>query len=162
MKESKTVTKLAIDTINATTGELVTLNSVVEETSKYYNVKSITSRINNMNLFTIMSKILKSSKDIATLGSLLEMSDHNNNISINNISRLSKELNIGRSKLSSILKDMCEVKPEPMFIKIDVGIYFVNPFIFIGKRVRSNANRERVQAEWTIKTKALSITSINK
>lgn len=145
MKEVINRTLLELDVANPITGEVFKVSGTNEESSKYYSIKRITSRINAMDLFSIMEKTCKSSKDISVLNILLETADDQNKIRIDNISKLSEELSISRVKLTKFLKILVDNR---LLNKLDTGIYLVNPLVFVGRRVRSNKLREEAQSQW--------------
>lgn len=148
LKETKSVYKVSLDLVHPETGELTSIQGEHHESNRYYRVSKLTTRINSMDLFDIMGKICKSGKDNNLLGTLMHKVTEDNRLKFENISHGAKELGIARSKLNDFLKRMCDVRPERLAIKIDTGIYFINPFIFTGKRTRSNKLREELQDEW--------------
>ncbi len=101
--------------------------------------------INTYEFLTRMSKACKSSKDISIFKYILDGININNIVIIDNISKLAIEMDISRQKLTDMLKLLEEVS---LIKKIDRGIYMINPFIFVGKRVRTNALREKAQTNW--------------
>ena len=103
-----------------------------------------------MTLFTVMEKVCKSSKDIMMMNHLTEMVDNKNVIRIENISSLAKDMELSRAKLTSFLKLLVD---NNFTNKLDRGVYMVNPYIFIGRRVRSNELRESAQRQWTFRSK---------
>ena len=137
-----------MDVKDPTTGEFFKAQGSNEETIEYYSISKITSRINAMDLFTIMENTCKSSKDIYMMNELTELVDNCNQIRIDNISNLAKDLNVSRSKLNAFLKKLID---NNFLQKLNIGIYFVNPYIFVGRRVRSNKLREEAQRAWDIK-----------
>ena len=145
MKEFSRTTVVEVDVIDPTTGEKFTAKGSNIETSKYYSVKNITSRINAMTLFSMMEKVCKSSKDISITNMLTEMVTQENEIRVDNISKLAKEFRIARSKLNAILKSY---QDNDFLLKLDRGVYMVNPYVFVGRRVRSNLLRETAQIRW--------------
>jgi len=144
MKESVSSLSVEVDVVSPTTGEIIKVNGIATEHSKYYSVSKITSRINTMTLLTVMSKTTKSPKDIEILNHLLDIADRYNEVRVN-ITQLAKKLGISRVKLSRLLKSF---EVEDFFYKIDTGVYFINPFIWVGKRVNSNELREKAQLRW--------------
>ena len=145
MKETSNRTLVELDVVNPTTGEVFKVNGSNQETNKYYSIKKITSRINAMDMFTLMEKTCKSSKDISIINSLTEKADFENKIRIDNISNFAKELEISRVKLTKFLKLLTD---NNFLYKLDVGIYLINPFLFVGRKVNSNEKRESAQKEW--------------
>ena len=150
MRETQEEYVLAMDLVNRGTGEVSNVDVAITKKHKNYSIRKLTTRINAMNLFQIMEQVCKSSKDIGLTNYLLDMSDSSNQIRINNVSKLASELNVSRSKLNATLKNFEDVRPDRLLIKQDTGVYQINPFIFIGKRIRSNKLREELQAEWLI------------
>ena len=150
MKESVNRTLVELAVVNSSTGELFQITGTNEETCTYYSVKNITTRINAMDLFTIMEITCKSSKDISIINHLTEMVGKDNIIRIDNITELAKDFSISRVKLTTFLKLLADNK---FTYKLDKGVYLVNPFIFVGRRVNSNKLREAAQAKWEKITK---------
>jgi len=98
-----------------------------------------------MTLLEIMSKTTKSPKDIEILNHLLNTADRYNEVRIESITALAKELDVGRTKLTVLLKAF---QDEDFFYKISRGVYVVNSFVWVGKRVNSNELREQAQIKW--------------
>ena len=146
MKEVIKSTAVELEATNPSTGETFRIAGTAKESSRYYSISNITSRINAMDLLTTMANTCKSPKDINVLNQLLDTVDNSNIIRISNISKLAVDMEVSRSKLNALLKAFEE---DHFFKKLDIGIYMVNPFIFIGKRVRSNELREAAQIHWT-------------
>ncbi len=145
MKEFRKTLAVDVDIIDPESGEIHTARGTIEETNKYYSIQKLTSRINTMTLLTIMEQVCRSSKDIYILNYLLDSSGSDNTIRINNISKLAIAMDTSRQKLTTILKRLVNTD----FIrKQDIGIYEINPFIYIGRKVRSNAKREQLQQLW--------------
>jgi hypothetical protein len=145
MKEYTKSYVAEIEAINPTTGELFKLHGEATESSAYYNISKITSRINAMDLLTKMAETCKSPKDISILNRLLDTAYSDNTIRIDNVTTLAEEYEVARSKLNGLLKAF---EKAGLFKKLDRGIYFINPFIFVGKRVKSNELREAAQQKW--------------
>jgi len=122
------------------------ISGKLQTNDRYYSIKNLTTRVNIMNLLDIVATTCKSPKDTTILNQLLEMSDDTSRIRIDNVTSLAKELGVSRSKLNAIL--LAQVNGG-LFKKLSQGVYFVNPFIFIGRRVTSNKKREALQTEWT-------------
>jgi predicted transcriptional regulator of viral defense system len=98
-----------------------------------------------MDLLTKMAETCKSPKDISILNRLLDTAYSDNTIQIDNVTMLAEEYEVARSKLNGLLKAF---EKAGLFKKLDRGIYFINPFIFVGKRVKSNELREVAQQKW--------------
>ena len=145
MKETTKSITVELDAINPTTGETFSITGEHRETSRYYSVSNITSRINAMDLLTTMAQTCKSPKDINILNQLLDTVYSDNIIRITNVSKFATELGVARSKLNTLLKAF---EDEGFFKKLDTGIYVVNPFTFVGRRVKSNELREAAQLRW--------------
>jgi len=145
MKEVNERIVIEIDAINPTTGEIFKLDAIEEIKTKYYSVSKITTRINSMDLFTTMEKVCTSSKDISTLKYLTELIGSDNFIRLDSITGSAKVLKISRVKLTKFMKGLIDVE---FLLKMDTGIYFVNPFVYVGRRVRSNELRENAQLKW--------------
>ena len=145
MREVVNRTAVELEIRNPSTGELFQIEGTNTETSKYYSIRNITSRINAMDLFSILEKVCKSSKDIKVINILLDKLGSDNRVRIDNISNLANELEVSRSKLNAILK---QAEDNNFFKKLDRGIYFVNPYVFVGRRVRTNELRANAQEQW--------------
>ena len=145
MKEVNTTTSINLEGYNPITGEVFEFEAISNTKEKYYSISNITTRINNMDFLSKMEKICKSSKDITIVKYLLELHGNDNYIRISNISNLAKQLKVSRRKLTDILKRM---ETSDLVLKTDRGIYMINPFIWIGKRVRTNLLREQAQNIW--------------
>ena len=145
MKEAINSTVVMLDVVSPTTGEIIKVNGIATEHSKYYSISKITSRINSMNLFDTMSKVCKSSTDIEVFNALTEMHNSSNEIVILNISSLAKQLKVSRAKLNTILKGL---ETEGFLHKYVSGHYLINAYIFVGRRVKSNTLREKAQKAW--------------
>ena len=154
MREITRSTAVELEATDPTTGETFRIAGTANESSRYYSISNITSRINAMDLLTTMANTCKSPKDITILNQLLDTVANDNTIRIANISKLAMSMGIARSKLNTLLRAFEE---DHFFKKLDIGVYMVNPFIFVGKRVRSNELREAAQIHWTdLTTETLS------
>ena len=149
MKEFSSSTTVTLAVISPLSGEMTNIEGTLNESGAYYSVSKVTTRINMTNLFQIQAHICNSSKDIILLGELLERLDGDNRIVIPNQTQLAKDLAVSRLALSKVLKGMTT---SGFAIKASQGVYIVNPFILIGKRTRSNKERERLQHEWSYRS----------
>lgn len=145
MKEVTNTTSVTLEVINPTTGEIFDVKGRNSETIRYYSISKVTSRVNVVQLLNSMEKICKSPKDIRLLNCLLDKINTDGFIVISNMAGFAKELEVSRSKLNELFK---RGEETGFFKKEGTGVYRVNPFVFIGKRTRSNADRERLQIEW--------------
>jgi hypothetical protein len=145
MRETITTSSVLLEVVNPETGNKFVAEGSSKEVSKYYKINRITSRVNSMDLLNVLAKVCKSPKDLNTMNVLLDESNGDGRIVITNISTRAVELNVARSKLNSILSSAVK---ENFLFKIDKGVYMINPYIFIGKKVRSNELREALQKEW--------------
>jgi len=148
MKESASSLSVEVDVVSPTTGEIIKINGITTEHSKYYSISKITSRINTMTLLTVMSKTTKSSKDIEILNHLLDKADRYNEVRLN-VTKTAKELGVGRTKITTLLKAF---QNEDFFYKLDVGVYLINSYVWVGRRVSSNELREKAQIRWVTLT----------
>lgn len=151
MKEVTRTTVAFLEAIDMQTGETIPIAGRHEEVSKHYSIKKITSRINAMDLFSVMEHTCTSPKDIALLSLVTDMADKENIIRIDNISKLAETSNVSRVKLTTFLKNQVDAS---FFYKLDRGVYMINPFILVGRRVKSNELREAAQIKWEALTKA--------
>lgn len=145
MRETTTTSSVLLEVVNPETGNKFVTEGSSKEVTKYYSIKRITSRVNSMDLLNVLAKVCKSPKDLTLMNVLLDESNTDSRIVITNISTKAAELGVARSKLNNILSTAVK---ENFLYKIDKGIYLVNPYIFIGKKVRSNEIREALQKEW--------------
>lgn len=145
MKETISRVVVEMDAINPTTGELFKIHGVNEEQNRYYSVRKLTSRINAMDLFSLMENVCKSSKDIHMMNILTERVTRENELRIDNITNLASDLDVSRVKLTTFLKSLVD---SNFLHKLDVGVYLVNPYVFVGRRVKSNELREAAQHRW--------------
>ena len=144
MRERRSRTVIELDVLDHN-GEIRPFKAVEDNVDTYYSITNITSRINAMDMFTIMEKTCKSAKDISVFNALTERTDKENKVRIDNISDLAKTLEVSRPKLTMFLKALVT---NGFFHKLDRGVYMINPIIFVGRRVRSNALRAEAQANW--------------
>ena len=97
-----------------------------------------------MDYLTVLEATCASAKDIYIFRELVEMADDNNVVIIPNVTKKAKQLGVSRAKLNKVLKSMVD---NDFFHKEEVQ-YFINPYVFIGKRVRANEKREALQIKW--------------
>ena len=145
MLETSKVKSLILEVVDPETNESFSVAGSVNEKSKYFSISKITSRINNMDYLTVLESTCSSSTDIRVFRELMEAADVNNLFVITNVTKKSKQLGNSRTKLNNILKSLADQD----FVRKDQGTFFVNPFVFVGKRVRSNEQREALQLSWT-------------
>jgi predicted transcriptional regulator of viral defense system len=98
-----------------------------------------------MDLFTMQSKICKSSKDINIFKHILYETD-SENIFKKNISKFSKQIDMPRSTVSKILKKFIDVG---LAKRVDRGEYLINPFAFQAKG-STNELIENAQIRWKL------------
>ena len=144
MRERRSRTVIELDVLDHN-GEIRPFKAVEDNVDTYYSITNITSRINAMDMFTIMEKTCKSAKDISVFNALTERTDKENKVRIDNISDLAKTLEVSRPKLTMFLKALVT---NGFFHKLDRGVYMINPIIFVGRRVRSNTLRAEAQMFW--------------
>ena len=143
--EESIITK--VDIVNRTTGEITSTDAVHEIKNRYYSISKLTTRINQMDLFTIMEDICKSSNDIHMMNVLLSTADRENEIRISNQKALAAKIGTTVRTLQKMLRKMEDVRPERLILKMDTGVYAINPFIFKGKRVVNDVI-ETKQLSW--------------
>lgn len=102
--------------------------------------------IDNIDYHIALDTIITGKGQLKILGVLLDMVDVDNKLIITNQTTLAKKLGVSRKVLSGLLT---RLDKSNLATKIDTGEYQINPYIFIGKRVRSNATREALQNQWT-------------
>lgn len=98
-----------------------------------------------MDFLTIIHTCCKSPKEVEILKFLLYEATNNNRIIIKNVSQTAKNFNVARSQLNRIITAL--VKNNFLY-KENTGLYFINPFIYMGRRVKNNEDREALQKEW--------------
>jgi len=145
MRETTTTSSVLLEVVNPDTGNKFVAEGTSKEVTKYYSIKRITTRVNSMDLLNVLAKVCKSSKDLSLMNILLDEANSEGRIIIINISTKATELGVARSKLNSILSTATK---EHFLFKINKGVYMINPYIFIGRKVRSNEIRESLQIEW--------------
>ena len=145
MKESIKTTSVEFDMVNRITGEVMAVEGTTVEVSKYYSVSKITTRMNMTDLFSVQAEICTSSKDITLLSKLLDSMSGENRIVIVNQTKTAKKYGTTRVALSRMLNKLSSSR---LGCKEDTGMYWINPYIVIGKRTRSNQAREDLQVEW--------------
>ena len=146
MKEVKKQVTINLEAYDSETGESHTFEATETIKEEYYSIRKITTRINNMDFLGTLEVVCKSSKDINIVNNLLELHDNNNYIRLSNISDYARNIECSRQKLTDILKRM---QNSNLIYKTDRGIYMINPYIWIGRRIRSNKLREEAQLQWT-------------
>ncbi len=146
MKETTRNTVTVLDITDKETGKNYSLSERTREQTKYLKISKITSRVNAMDFLTSLEAICKSPKDIRVINWLLDSLNSAGELQIVNISEEAKNLGVARSKLNLLLTACVSSK---LFYKMDKGFYLVNPFVFVGKRTRSNTERESLQARWS-------------
>ena len=144
MKETREYTHVSVNVLTDD-GAHIPLKATEEKVTTFYSIKGLTTRCNMIDLLTIMSNVCKSSKDISTVNSLLDMADGNNAIRFDSVTKLAAYLGMPRTSLSTMFTNLVK---EGLLKKVSAKDYRVNPFIFTGKRVRSNEVRESLQFEW--------------
>jgi len=145
MRESVNVTTVELDLVNRETGETQTIVGTNTESNKYYSVRNITTRINIMDFTSALASVATTPNQMYLLGALLDSADCDNKIVIINQRKLAEQLGASTSMLKTLLKKLADSK---LAIKTDTGVYVINPFIYIGKRTRSNEARESLQSYW--------------
>ena len=148
MRESVKEILVDVDIVDPHTGQITPIKAIQKETNRQYNIIGLTTRINSMDMLDIMAAVCRSSKDIDLFKDIIIRADMYNEIRINNISKLALDLGLSRRKLTDMLHRLTEVRPERMLLKLDTGVYMVNPFIMTGYKMRSNAKREEAQEKW--------------
>jgi predicted GIY-YIG superfamily endonuclease len=109
------------------------------------SIKNLTSRCNMIDLLTVMANVCKSSKDIATFNKLLDLANGDNALEFDSVTSLAAQLEMPRPTLSLMLSALVR---EQFLYKETTKKYSINPFMFTGKRVRSNEQRENLQSQW--------------
>lgn len=148
MKEKVNTTLVEFEVIDKITGEIVTVEGKTHEVNKYYSIKKITTRIHQMDFTTALGTVATSVKQLGVIAMLLDMIDSDNRLLILNQVTLSKELECSKKVLSTILSNLAK---SELAVKENKNIYHINPYIYIGKRTRSNEAREQLQLEWPAK-----------
>ena len=147
MKTTNRITTIPLDVVNPQTGQCITVVGEHREVNTYYSVSKITTRINMTEFFKMQTIICNSITQVELLGKLLDMMTADNRLLIGNQSKLADQLGTSKGTLSKLLKSIVVNK---LAIKDELtGSYFINPYIIIGKRTRSNEARETLQQEWS-------------
>jgi hypothetical protein len=143
MRESKEYTHVTVSVL--TDDGLMPLTATTEKVNTFYSIKNLTSRCNMIDLLTVMANVCKSSKDIATFNKLLDLANGDNALEFDSVTSLAAQLEIPRPTLSLMLSALVR---EQFLYKETTKKYSINPFMFTGKRVRSNEQRENLQSQW--------------
>ena len=143
MKESVKTTIMNLDVIDSN-GEIQSMLATQVNAQKYYNITKLTTRINNMDFTDIQANICRSSRDIRLLGELLDLQGSDGRIRLV-ITSFAQKHSVTRLVVDNITKRSLE---HDLFKKEDRGVYFINPYVFIGRKIRSNQQRESLQVEW--------------
>jgi len=132
-----------LSVLNDVTGETFDVTGSHNISSKYYSIKKLNKRICVMDLFTIQSKICKSSKDILIFRDILLSTDKHNEIRFN-ITEFSKSNGYKREYVTRLLKKFVG---NDLARRIDRGVYLINPLVFqsIGS---TNELIEKAQSIW--------------
>ena len=145
MKQTKEYTQVTVNVLTDD-GNLVPLKATSEKVNTFYYIKNLTTRCNMIDLLTVMSKVCKSSKDIVTFNQLLDLATADNALEFVSVTELAKLMQLPRPTLSTMLSKLAA---EEFLHKVSSNKYLINPFIFLGKRVRSNEKREQLQKDWS-------------
>lgn len=145
MKETTRNTVTFLEITDKETDQKYSLSEKTKEQTKFFKISKMTSRVNAMDFLTSLEAICKSPKDIRVINWLLDSLNSAGELQIVNITEEAKNLGVARSKLNLLLAACVSSK---LFHKIDKGFYLVNPFMFVGKRTRSNTERESLQVRW--------------
>lgn len=100
--------------------------------------------VNFMDLIQSISEITRSPKEVLIFGVLFSNLDKNNVLNIN-ISKFCKTTGYSRTTVTRMLKDSVKCG---FSIKLEIGEYFINPFIVRGTSFYSNRNFEQIQQDW--------------
>ena len=153
MKENIVTTSVEFDVVDKVTGEVITVEGKTTQHSKYYNIRQLTTRINQMEFVLTLSTLISNPKQLEVVAYLLDSIDADNKLVIMNQTKLADRIGCGRKTLSTILSNLAK---SELAVKEDTGLYHINPYIYIGKRTRSNEAREQLQLEWPAKLKEFS------
>lgn len=125
------------------TGELHNVEASKKISSKYYNIKKLNKRICVNDLFSIQSKVCSGSKSILVFRDLLLVIDKYNELRVN-VTKFAEKNNYTRSQVTKMISDWTKYG---LAIKIDRGVYLINPFAFqsIGS---TNSLIEEAQIKW--------------
>ena len=106
--------------------------------------------VDSIKFTTVLGIVATSIKQLEVVAYLL---DSINKLVIMNQTKLADRIGCGRKTLSTILSNLAK---SELAVKEDTGLYHINPYIYIGKRTRSNEAREQLQLEWPAKLKEFS------
>jgi len=147
MKVTEESVITSVDIVNRSTGETIPMDAIHHIKNRYYSISKLRTKVDLMDLFTIMENVCNSSNDIRLFKLILDLSDNQNHIRISSQKMLAKRISTSTRTLQRTLKKMCDIRPERLLLKMDRGVYQINPFIFKSKRT-TNATVEQLQAEW--------------
>jgi len=126
-------------------GELHSVSMNKDIVEKYYSIRKLNTKVMYMDLIDVQSKLCNSSKDIITFGVLFGKLKESNRLEIDNISKFCRKNDLSRIKVTNMLKKSVEIG---FTIKIETGLYFVNPFVIRGTGFKTNESFEACQIEW--------------
>ena len=109
--------------------------------------------VDSIKFTTVLGIVATSIKQLEIVAYLLDSIDADNKLVIMNQTKLADRIGCGRKTLSTILSNLAK---SELAVKEDTGLYHINPYIYIGKRTRSNEAREQLQLEWPAKLKEFS------
>jgi len=143
MKEIKRTVSFTADLIDQN-GEVHRVNATEDVSERYYSIRKLNQKVQYMDLIQSISEITRSPKEVLIFGVLFSNLDKNNVLNIN-ISKFCKTTGYSRTTITRMLKDSVECG---FSIKLEVGEYFINPFIVRGTSFYSNRNFEQIQRDW--------------
>ena len=145
MKEVNRSLTVVVEAMSPITGETIQCHGVETISETYHSIRNLTTRISHMTFLDMLTRIIRSAKDLEAVHTVLSKANSENTIYLN-VTNTAKEIGISRSSLNRILKD-CE--KENLFLKPESGKYVVNPYVWIGMRTRSNKLRAKLQKDWS-------------
>jgi len=114
-------------------------------TERYYSIRKLNTKVMYMDLIIVQSKLCNSSKDILVFGELFGKLKESNRLELPNISKFCRNSGFSRTKVTNMLKKAEQIG---FTIKLEQGLYFVNPFVIRGTGFKSNKSFEACQKEW--------------
>jgi len=145
MKETTETTTIEFDVVSRETGEMQTVVGTTVSENKYYSIRDITTRINQMDYTQAVTEICRTPQQGKLFAKLMDSVNCDNRMIILNQRELAKQQGVSIDILKRVLSKLAK---SNLAVKIQTGEYVINPYIYIGRRTRSNEAREQLQAEW--------------
>jgi len=145
MKVTKRQNLIDITFINESTGECSKMKATQKITEKNYNIKRFNMKIWFEAYNFVMESVCNSKKDIEIFNTIINELDLYNQFSSPH-KEVTDLLNINKQRFSAFLKRLRDIGFIAKSGK--VGVYKINPFVLVSKKIKKNEEIERLQYEW--------------